>query len=69
MNRILIALLMLLALGATATEQTEAPKHPIIVKKGTLGLDLCETTPFVFHDHLYRLEWFRKDGRSARPQR
>jgi hypothetical protein len=33
--------------------------RPAIIKKGTLGLDLCETTPFVFHDHLYRLEWFR----------
>jgi len=29
------------------------------VKKGTLGLDLCESTPFVFHGKLCRLEWFR----------
>jgi len=53
------AVLVLLALGAPAAETTDTPKRPVIVKKGTLGLDLCETTPFVFHDHLYRLEWFR----------
>ncbi len=33
--------------------------QPVIVKQGTLGLDLCESTPFVLHDKLYRLEWFR----------
>ncbi|MCY2931444.1 MAG: hypothetical protein NTV86_18535 [Planctomycetota bacterium] len=35
------------------------PRRPIIVKTGTLGLDLCESTPFVLHGKVYRLEWFR----------
>lgn len=42
--------------------QPAPPKAPVILKRGTLGLDLCETTPFVFHDRLYRLEWFRNGG-------
>jgi len=41
---------------------SSAPKRPVIKKKGTLGLDLCESTPFVFHGKLYRLEWFRNGG-------
>jgi hypothetical protein len=36
---------------------------PRIVKRGTIDLDLCETTPFVFHGKLYRLEWHRKASR------
>jgi alpha-L-fucosidase len=35
------------------------PKAPVITKKGTIGLDLVETTPFVFQNKLYRMEWFR----------
>jgi alpha-L-fucosidase len=42
-------------LGADA----EGPHKPVIQKKGTLALDLVETTPFVFHDRLYRMEWLR----------
>jgi hypothetical protein len=48
--------------AATPTDVTSEavlPQRPIIVKKGTIDLDLCETTPFVFHGKLYRLEWFR----------
>ncbi len=41
-------------------EHTEmTPQRPVIVKKGAIDQDLCETTPFVFHGTLYRLEWFR----------
>ena len=32
---------------------------PLIQKKGTIDLDLVETTPFVFKGRIYRLEWFR----------
>ncbi len=34
--------------------------RPVITKLGTIDTDLVETTPFVFHRKLYRLEWFRK---------
>jgi hypothetical protein len=34
-------------------------QRPVIMKKGTIDLDLCETTPFVFKGSVYRLEWFR----------
>ena len=54
--------LILLALAGeahSASLRTDSPRPPLITKKGTLGLDLCETTPFVFRDRLYRLEWFR----------
>jgi hypothetical protein len=54
----LVAVLGCAVLTAVAA-QPEPPKSPVLTKKGTLGLDLCETTPFVFHDRLYRLEWFR----------
>ena len=39
-----------------------ASQRPVIEKKGTMGLDLVETTPFVFKDKLYRLEWFRNES-------
>jgi hypothetical protein len=35
------------------------PQRPVITKKGTVDLDLCETTPFVFNGKAYRLEWDR----------
>jgi hypothetical protein len=38
----------------------ELPHRPVIQKLGTIDLDLCETTPFVFKGKAYRLEWFRK---------
>ena len=46
---------------AFAAEQA-GPQAPVIAKKGTLGLDLCESTPFVFNGKVYRLEWFRNGG-------
>jgi alpha-L-fucosidase len=48
-----------LSLSQSAPAETALGKPPAIVKKGTIGLDLVETTPFVFKDKLYRLEWFR----------
>jgi alpha-L-fucosidase len=49
--------------AAIFSASAQASKPPVIVKKGTVDLDLCETTPFVFKDKLYRLEWHRKAGR------
>ncbi len=40
-----------------------ADGRPLITKLGTIDLDLCETSPFVFKGKLYRLEWHRKAGR------
>ena len=47
------------SLSQTVAAEPARPKPPIIIKKGTLGLDLCESTPFVFKAKVYRLEWFR----------
>jgi len=33
-----------------------------IIKKGTIGVDIVEVTPFVFNDQLYRVEWLRSGG-------
>lgn len=51
--------------GSTVASADEAtpPKPPVIKKLGTVDLDLCETSPFVFKGKLYRLEWHRKAGR------
>ena len=43
----------------TVASDPARPNAPVIVKKGTIGVDLVETTPFVFKDKVYRLEWFR----------
>ena len=43
----------------------KTPQRPVIIKKGVIDHDLCETTPFVFKDKVYRLEWFRR-GRILR---
>jgi len=55
----LVAMALCPALVRAQAADLDLPKAPTITKKGTLGLDLCETTPFVFHGKLYRLEWFR----------
>jgi len=38
----------------------DANERPLIRKSGTIDLDLVETTPVVFKDRLYRLEWVRE---------
>lgn len=37
--------------------------RPLVKKFGTVGIDLCETSPFVFKGKLYRLDWHRKENR------
>ena len=34
--------------------------RPLIIKKGTIDVDLVETTPIVFKDKVYRFEYVRK---------
>jgi alpha-L-fucosidase len=65
-NRYFLILLgALFACAAAGSGGKEAPAsrpapRPVITKLGTIALDLVETTPFVFKDKLYRLEWFRR---------
>jgi hypothetical protein len=61
MTRTLFNMIVGLAVAATVTAGDVKP--PVIVKKGTIDLDLCETTPFVLKDKLYRLEWHRNAKR------
>ena len=66
MNSSIIALVTVLVATAClvpAAETPTPPQPPVVVKKGTIDLDLCETSPFVFKDKLYRLEWHRKASR------
>ncbi len=37
----------------------ETAPRPRIQKLGTVELDIVETTPFVFQDKMWRMEWFR----------
>jgi hypothetical protein len=59
---VIIAALNLPLAAAAAPANFTAP---LIVKKGTVDLDLVETTPFVFKGEIYRLEWFR-NGNALR---
>jgi hypothetical protein len=38
---------------------TDAEGRPLIVKKGTIDVDLVETTPIVFQNRVYRFEYVR----------
>jgi alpha-L-fucosidase len=59
----LFALATLAACARAAAASEDAPKAQaaVIVKKGTIDLDLVETTPFVFKGRLYRMESHRRD--------
>lgn len=41
------------------------PVAPAIRKLGTIKCDVVEATPFVFHNRLYRLEYFREGRQNA----
>jgi hypothetical protein len=43
----------------TVPSQAEPAERPSIRKLGTIDLDMVETTPVVFRDHLYRFEYVR----------
>src|SRR2546421_2542393 len=44
---------LMLSVAATPTSR------PLIQKLGTIDCDMVETTPIVFHDRLYRVEYVR----------
>src|SRR5436190_4647839 len=60
----LTAILMLMA-------STSPTSRPLIQKRGTIDCDMVETTPIVFHERLYRVEYVRErythkaDGEKA----
>src|SRR5579862_3703335 len=55
-----------LAIGCASARRpnvsTTAPvvPRPQIHRLGTIDVDVVETTPFVFHDRLYRFQWNRQ---------
>jgi hypothetical protein len=49
--------------STASSDEASLPKPPVVKKFGTVDLDLCETSPFVFKGKLYRLEWHRKASR------
>lgn len=44
----------------------DPPRKPIIRKLGTIACDVVESTPVVFHEKLYRLEYFRAKQHNAK---
>ena len=63
MKRILVFLILgCLCLGCSSAVNSKvtSPHRPVIVKKGTIGLDIVETSPVVFRGTLYRFEYIRK---------
>ena len=58
----LLILLSLIAFSSCSTRQppTDADGRPLIVKSGTIDVDLVETTPIVFKGKVYRYEYVRQ---------
>jgi len=58
----LVILLSMIILSACSTRQgpTDADGRPLIIKSGTIDVDLVETTPIVFNKKVYRFEYVRK---------
>jgi len=58
----LTAVLCLILFTASTIKQppTDADGRPFIVKKGTIDVDLVETTPVVFKNRVYRFEYVRE---------
>ena len=52
-----IVMMTLIGMGAMAQQETD---KPLIVKRGTIDLDLVEITPVVFKGKLYRFEYVRE---------
>jgi len=51
--------LMIFSGSALRKPPTDADGRPLIVKKGTIDVDLVETTPIVFKNQVYRYEYVR----------
>src|SRR5210317_348909 len=61
-QRISITLVILLIYCMACNSKmppTDAEGRPLIVKKGTIDVDLVETTPIVFQNRVYRFEYVR----------
>ncbi len=43
----------------TTRQVTTTQERPLIIKSGTIDVDLVETTPIVFNDEVYRFEYVR----------
>ena len=58
----LLILLSLVILSACSIKQppTDADGRPLIVKSGTIDVDMVETTPIVFNNKVYRFEYVRQ---------
>ena len=58
----ILILLSLVILSACSIKQppTDADGRPLIVKSGTIDVDLVETTPIVFNNKVYRFEYVRQ---------
>jgi hypothetical protein len=55
-----LGIISMFCLTCTSEEPpTDADGRPLIVKKGTIDVDLVETTPIVFHGKVYRFEYVR----------
>ena len=58
----LFLLLFLIVLSSCTTKQTsvDAQGRPLIIRSGTIDVDLVETTPIVFNGKVFRYEYVRK---------
>ncbi len=57
---ILISLIFFSACSFKHTAQTDSDGRPLIIKLGTIDVDLVETTPIVIIEKVYRFEYVRK---------
>jgi hypothetical protein len=44
---------------ASSPAPVDANGRPLIIKLGTIDVDIVESTPIVFHNKLYRFQWIR----------
>lgn len=58
-NLLALLILILLAHCTPKPPPTDAEGHPLIIKSGTIDVDLVETTPIVFKGEVYRFEYVR----------
>ncbi len=59
-TRIILLGLVILSAGIMKKPPTDADGRPLIIKSGTIDVDLVETTPIVFKNKVYRFEYVRK---------
>jgi hypothetical protein len=57
---ILVSLIFISACSSKQPVPKDVDGRPLIIKLGTIDVDLVETTPIVFNDKLYRFEYVRK---------